>query len=241
MRYQWATATHKGRVRANNQDSVHPAAAGSSDDVALLIVADGMGGHVAGEVASRIAIDAALDFHGRAPGLDVGVSERVDAANRAILAEVARRPELAGMGTTITMVELHPTGVGIFAHVGDSRAYLLRDGTLRQLTEDHTIVNEYLRSGKITEDQAAEHPQRHMITRALGLIPDVEVDVFDLELASGDRLLLCSDGVNGMIDDASIRQALLTPTAEEAVWELVERANGAGGHDNVTAVVVDVA
>lgn len=241
MKYQWATATHKGRVRANNQDSVHPTAAGSSDDGALLIVADGMGGHVAGEVASRIAIDAALGVKGETLDFEGDVGERVGDANAAILAEVARRPELAGMGTTITMVELHADGIGAFAHVGDSRAYLLREGLLRQLTEDHTIVNEYLRSGKITEDQAAEHPQRHMITRALGLIPDVEVDVFRLELAPGDRLLLCSDGVNGMIDDASIRDALLTPTAEEAVWELVERANGAGGHDNVTAVVVDVA
>jgi protein phosphatase len=169
------------------------------------------------------------------------VGERVAAANAAILAEVGRRPELAGMGTTITMVELHADGIGAFAHVGDSRAYLLRDGRLRQLTEDHTIVNEYLRSGKITEDQAAEHPQRHMITRALGLIPDVAVDVFELELVSGDRLLLCSDGVNGMIADAAIREALMSPTAEESVWELVERANGAGGNDNVTAVVVDVA
>ncbi len=234
MRYQWATATHKGRVRANNQDSVHPTAAGSSDDRALLIVADGMGGHVAGEVASRIAIDAALEFDGE-------VGHRVAAANAAILAEVARRPELAGMGTTITMVELQADGSGTFAHVGDSRAYLLRDGDLRQLTEDHTIVNEYLRTGRITEDQAAEHPQRHMITRALGLIPDVAVDVFRIDLAPGDRLLLCSDGVNGMIDDASIRDALTSPTAEESVWDLVERANGAGGHDNVTAVVIDVA
>jgi PPM family protein phosphatase len=221
VKYQWATATHKGRVRANNQDSVHPAAAGSTE-------------HVAGEVASRIAIDAALAFQGDAGG-------RAAAANAAILDEVARRPELAGMGTTITLVELHPDGTGVFAHVGDSRAYLLRGATLRQLTEDHTIVNEYLRAGRITEDQAAEHPHRHMITRALGLIHDIEVDVFELPLASGDRLLLCSDGVNGMIDDRAIAEALSSGSAEEAVWELVERANQAGGQDNVTAVVIDVA
>lgn len=233
MKYQWATATHKGRVRANNQDSVHPAAAGSTDDVAVLMVADGMGGHVAGEVASRIAVEAAI-------AADTDPASRAVAANRAILAEVARRPELAGMGTTITLVEVRPDGVGSFAHVGDSRAYLFRQGRLIQLTDDHTIVGEYLRSGKITEEQAAEHPQRHMITRALGLIHDLEVDVFDIEFEPGDRVLLCSDGVNGMIDDRSIAEALSLTSAEEAVWNLVERANSAGGNDNITAVVIDV-
>jgi PPM family protein phosphatase len=232
VRYQWATATHKGRVRANNQDSVHPESAGSSDDSALLIVADGMGGHVAGEVASRIAIDSALEADGR-------VAHRVAAANAAILAEVSRRPELAGMGTTITMVELSASGMATFAHVGDSRAYLLRDGSLRQLTEDHTIVTEYVRAGKITEDQANEHPQRHMLTRALGLIHEIEVDVFEVSLHSGDRILLCSDGVNNMLDDRSIAEILGSSSAEEAVWGLVERANGAGGQDNITAVVAD--
>lgn len=233
MKYQWATATHKGRVRANNQDSVHPAAAGSTDDVAVLMVADGMGGHVAGEVASRIAVEAAI-------AADTDPASRAVAANRAILAEVARRPELAGMGTTITLVEVRPDGVGSFAHVGDSRAYLFRQGRLIQLTDDHTIVGEYLRAGKITEEQAAEHPQRHMITRALGLIHDLEVDVFDIEFEPGDRVLLCSDGVNGMIDDRSIAEALSLTSAEEAVWNLVERANSAGGNDNITAVVIDV-
>lgn len=233
MRYQWATASHKGRVRSNNQDSVFPEAAGSSEGQAILVVADGMGGHVAGEVASRIAVDTAI-------GTDGGVATRARAANAAILAEVGRRPELAGMGTTITLVDLDGDGLARFGHVGDSRAYLLRQGKLEQLTEDHTIVTEYLRSGRITPEQAQEHPQRHMLTRALGLVHEVDVDEFEIVLQPGDRILLCSDGVNGMVADDVIARALGAATAEEAVWELVERANAAGGQDNITAVVVDV-
>ncbi|MDH4308652.1 MAG: protein phosphatase 2C domain-containing protein, partial [Acidimicrobiia bacterium] len=134
----------------------------------------------------------------------------------------------------------HPDGQGWIGHIGDSRAYLLRDGTLSQITEDHTIVTEYLRTGKITEDQAADHPQRHMLTRALGLVHGVDVDTIPLLLRPGDRVLLCSDGVNNMLTDQEIADALGAATAEEAAWELVERANRAGGHDNVTALVVDV-
>ena len=234
MKYQWATASHKGRVRTNNEDSVFPASSGSAVDGALLVLADGMGGHVAGEVASGIAIEIAVETDGT-------VGDRVAAANRAILEQVARDPALAGMGTTLTLLELRAGGQGTFAHVGDSRAYLLRKGTLEQITTDHTIVTEYLEAGKITAEQAADHPQRHMLTRALGLIPDVEIDVFDITFELGDRVLLCSDGVSDMIEDAEIAEALTSVgTAEEAVWELVERANRAGGHDNVTAVVVDI-
>ncbi|MDH5293016.1 MAG: protein phosphatase 2C domain-containing protein, partial [Acidimicrobiia bacterium] len=204
-----------------------------ADGVMMVVVADGMGGHVGGEIASRIAIDAAVAAEG-------SVSDRIAAANHAILAEVGTRPELAGMGTTMTMLEGHPDGQGWIGHIGDSRAYLLRDGTLSQITEDHTIVTEYLRTGKITEDQAADHPQRHMLTRALGLVHGVDVDTIPLLLRPGDRVLLCSDGVNNMLTDQEIADALGAATAEEAAWELVERANRAGGHDNVTALVVDV-
>lgn len=233
MNYQWATASHKGRVRTNNEDSVFPESSGSADD-ALLVLADGMGGHVAGEVASRIAIETTVEAEG-------SVEDRVAAANRAILNQVDRDPALAGMGTTITLLELKAHRQGTFAHVGDSRAYLLRAGTLQQVTTDHTIVTEYLRAGKITAEQAAEHPQRHMLTRALGLISDVEIDVFDMTFEPGDRVLLCSDGVSDMIDDGQIAEALGSKeTAEEAVWDLVERANRAGGQDNVTAIVVDI-
>ena len=234
MKYRWATATHKGRVRTNNEDSVYPESSGSSNDPLLFVLADGMGGHVAGEVASSTAIETATERPGT-------VEERILAANEAILAKVSDDPRLAGMGTTITMLEVGPDGTGRFGHVGDSRAYLFRAGRLEQVTIDHTIVTEYLKAGKITREQAADHPQRNMLTRALGLIPDVEVDVFERDLERGDRVLLCSDGVSDWIPESSIAEVLGSgSTAEEAVWELVERANRAGGGDNITALVLDI-
>ncbi|MEX0757778.1 MAG: SpoIIE family protein phosphatase, partial [Acidimicrobiia bacterium] len=158
-----------------------------------------------------------------------------------ILDEVERRPELRGMGTTMTLFELGTEdGLAQFAHVGDSRAYLWRAGELTQLTEDHTVVNMYLRTGAISPDEVANHPQRSLITRAVGLTPDLDVDTGNMTLEPGDRLLLCSDGVNSMIDDTQVAEALTAETAEEAVWLLVEKANLAGGHDNITALVVDV-
>lgn len=234
MRYQWAVATHQGRVRRNNQDAVYPATSGSGEGPVLVVVADGMGGHVGGEVASRLAVEHAV----ATPGT---VVERVLAGNTAVFEEALRNPSLAGMGTTMTLVELGVDGVARFAHVGDSRAYLMRDGNLSQLTADHTVVAEHVRAGRLTAEEATNHPQRSMLTRALGLTPDVEVDAFDLTLQPGDRLLVCSDGVTSMLDDAAIGVALGNATAEESVWKLVEEANRAGGHDNITAVVVDVA
>ncbi len=233
MSYQWAVATHKGRLRANNQDAVYPETAGTGEGPMVVVVADGMGGHAAGEVAAGIAVKETVDS-------DTDIEGRVLMANLAILNEAVRRPELAGMGTTVTMAELRPGHVAVFGHVGDSRAYLLRGGELRQLTEDHTLVNEYLQAGTIAPEDVNTHPQRSMLTRAVGLGPDVEVDVFEEKLQPGDRLLICSDGVSSMIDDTSIQEALRSATAEEAVWDLVERSNIAGGHDNVTALVVDV-
>ena len=233
MTYQWAAGTHQGRVRSNNEDAVHPDAAGRSDDQTMVMVADGMGGHVAGEVASRLAVDAASSTDG-------SVADRVLAANRAILAQVDERPHLAGMGTTLTLAVLDPDLTAHIGHVGDSRAYLLRNGELVQVTADHTVVYEHLQAGRITREEAANHRQRSMLTRALGLVPDVDVDVIELPLKTGDRLLLCSDGINGMIDDEEIEEALGTGTPEEVVWDLIERANRAGGHDNATALVVDV-
>ena len=144
------------------------------------------------------------------------------------------------MGTTMTLFELGEDGVIRYAHVGDSRAYLYRDGELTQMTRDHTVVAEYLRRGTITPDEVATHPQRSLITRALGLQPDVDIDTGEEPVRPGDRLLLCSDGVNVMIDDDSIADSLDLETPEEAVWDLVEKANRAGGHDNITAIVVQV-
>lgn len=232
MNYQWASATHTGMVRSNNEDAVYPPVAGAGNESPLFIVADGMGGHVAGEVASRIAVDTATDVKGE-PG------RRVIGANHALLLEVAARPELAGMGTTMTLLEI-ADGVAKVAHVGDSRAYLLRDGELRQLTVDHTVAAEYVAAGRISPEEAQTHPQRNMITRALGLTQNLLVDEIEEPVHPGDRFLLCSDGVNSMLTDREIADQLAAATPEEAVWALVEAANTAGGHDNISAVVIDV-
>lgn len=231
MRYLWASATHKGMVRDQNEDSVFPTSSGESTDEVLAIVADGMGGHVAGEVASRIAINAAASS-------DLGATDRVAAGNRAIREEVARDPGLEGMGTTMTLLRVEDDTATI-AHIGDSRAYLLRDGELRQVTEDHTVAAEYVAQGQLSPEEAASHPQRHMLLRTLGLTRFVDVDEVEVELAPGDRILLCSDGLTEMVRDEAIGKILADGTPDDVVWNLVETANDAGGVDNITVVVVD--
>ena len=231
MRYVWATATHKGMVRDKNEDSVFPTSSGESTDDVLAIVADGMGGHVAGEVASRIAINAAASS-------DLGPTDRVAAGNRAIREEVARDPGLEGMGTTMTLLKVEDD-IATIAHIGDSRAYLLRDGELQQVTEDHTVAAEYVAQGQLSPEQAASHPQRHMLVRTLGLTRFVNVDEVKLDLAPGDRVLLCSDGLTEMVRNETIGKILADGAPDEVVWNLVETANDAGGVDNITVVVVE--
>lgn len=231
MRYLWATATHQGMVRDQNEDTVYPKSSGESDDGVLVIVADGMGGHVAGEVASRLAVNAAASS-------DLAATDRVAAGNRAIREEVARDPGLEGMGTTMTLLEIEDD-VATIAHIGDSRAYLLRDGELRQLTEDHTVAAEYMAQGQLSPEEAANHPQRHMLLRTLGLTRFVNVDEVKADLASGDRILLCSDGLTEMVTDEQIAEKLGEGTPDEVVWALVEMANKAGGVDNISVAVVE--
>jgi len=220
-------------VRQNNEDSLFPTSSGESHGPAVLLVADGMGGHVAGEVASRLAVNAASS-------VEVDPTDRVAAGNRAIREEVARDGALEGMGTTMTLVSLASDGTATFGHIGDSRAYLLHNSELRQLTEDHTVAAEYVAAGQISPEEAASHPQRHMLTRTLGLTRFINVDQFDVHLESGDRLLLCSDGLNEMVEDKDIETGLGQGTVDEAAWHLVELANEAGGVDNTTVIVVDV-
>lgn len=237
MNYVWGTGTHVGRVRDGNEDSLYPAESGSSNGPVLLMVADGMGGAVAGEVASRLAVEAAADSPAGDP---VSPEDRVLAANRAVVDATRNDPSLAGMGTTLTLVELAEDGTADFAHVGDSRAYLLRDGDLELLTTDHTLVHELIELGRITPEEAENHPHRHLITRVLGLGP-IGVDTFSLELQDGDRLLLCSDGLNTMVTDVAIQELLAAGVGvEPTAWALIEQANTAGGLDNTTVVVVDI-
>ncbi len=235
MRFTYATGTNQGRVRDTNQDTVHPETGGTADDSLLIAVADGMGGHSGGEVASRDAMDAAVGLAGDRPSVDA----RIIAANEAVLSHAQADWNLAGMGTTMTMAELSDDGRLILGHVGDSRAYLLRDGVLAQLTDDHTFVAEQVRAGRLTMEDARTHPRRSMLTRAVGLARDLGVDVMEERIESGDRLMLCSDGLSNMVLNEEIAEILGMGTAEEAVWALIEAANQAGGHDNISVAIVD--
>lgn len=231
MNYQYAAATHRGRVRNNNEDAHWPETAGQGPGPFVLMVADGMGGAVAGEVASQLAVAEAQAGDGLP-------SERLAKANAEVFERSLAEPELAGMGTTLTLVELGTDGVAHLAHVGDSRAYLWHDGEFQQITDDHTVVAEQLAAGRITEGDIANHPQRSMLTRVLGISSAIEVDTLDFKLDPGDRLLICSDGLTNMIDDQAVASLLGTGAPEEVAWNLIEAANRAGGHDNITVIVV---
>ena len=239
MRYTWATATHVGHVREGNEDAVMPEQDGSGAGPFLAAVADGMGGHVAGEVASGLAIAAAT---GAAADEDVAVGIRVEMGNEAVVDAMADDPGLEGMGTTLTLGLFGPKGTLDIGHVGDSRLYLYRDGDLRQLTRDHTWVAEMVAAGRLSEADAVNHPRRHLLTRVLGMAAPLEVDSDSVQLMAGDRIVICSDGLTTMIDDDRIAGLLdSAPTPSDAAWALVEAANAAGGYDNTTVAVVDVA
>ncbi|HEX2575247.1 MAG TPA: Stp1/IreP family PP2C-type Ser/Thr phosphatase [Aquihabitans sp.] len=231
------SATDVGQVRSINQDS--PLLVVASD---LYGVADGMGGHQGGEVASAMAVEL-TERHATEPTLD-SLKAAVRVANRAIFEKAGGDRDLHGMGTTLVAVQLVEGEDGdeiAWVNVGDSRAYLLRDDRLIQLSDDHSLVEDLLRDGQITPDEAAVHPQRNILTRALGIDMDVEVDGNTVQPFTGDRFLLCSDGLfNEVSEDqmASVLRRLADPS--EAAGELVRLANEGGGRDNITVVVVDV-
>jgi len=225
--------TQTGRVRRSNEDSFlirEP----------LFVVADGMGGAQAGEIASQMAAEefaqvGLADLHGEA-----ALRELVAQANERIYARAAGDRGLAGMGTTVTAA-LVGEGDVAFANVGDSRAYLMRGGSLRRLSDDHSLVGELVRSGELTEAEAGQHPQRSVITRVVGAEPRVEVDTFSLTVEDGDLIMLCSDGLNTMVDDAGIARVMAGDgSAEEIARSLVRAALAAGGEDNVTAIVLRI-
>jgi PPM family protein phosphatase len=222
--------TDTGRQRRDNEDNAFARAP-------LFVVADGMGGAQAGEVASRLAVEAFQREMPESGTPEHRLAECVRAANRTIYEMSRSEHERAGMGTTLTAAYLDDDDLAI-AHVGDSRAYLFRDETLRRLTEDHSLVEELVRRGKLTEEQAAEHPQRSIITRALGPEPEVEVDTWTYPVQSGDVLLLCSDGLTSMISEEQITQILSSaPSLERAAQHLIAAANEAGGRDNITVIL----
>jgi PPM family protein phosphatase len=222
--------TDTGRQRRDNEDSAFARAP-------VFVVADGMGGAQAGEVASRIAVEAFEQGLPDSGSPEERLATRVREANAQIYERSRADRGRAGMGTTLTAAYVDDTHVAI-AHVGDSRAYLFRDGTLQRLTQDHSLVDELVRRGKLTEEQAAEHPQRSIITRALGPEPDVEVDTWTYPARAGDVILLCSDGLTSMISEERVRAILAAhDNLDEAGDELIREANEAGGRDNITVVL----
>jgi PPM family protein phosphatase len=225
-----ATRTDTGRQRNANEDSLFTRAA-------LFVVADGMGGAQAGEVASKTAAESFDRELPPGPPEQV-LRETIEAANRAIHQRARNDPDLAGMGTTITAAIVVPEAEEVaIGHVGDSRAYRLRGGRLERLTRDHSLVEEMRRKGQLTDAQAADHPQRSIITRALGPEPEVEVDLQTVPAQPGDVFLICSDGLTTMLADEQIGQLLSRATSmQSAVRALVDEANRAGGRDNITVV-----
>jgi protein phosphatase len=225
-----------GKVRASNQDQLLVAEA-------LFAVADGMGGHAAGEVASLMAVEALRAAFARAHTAE-GLVAAVKEANRAVWEKAQHDAELRGMGTTLVAMALVTEGGEerlAVVNVGDSRVYLLRSGELEQLTTDHSLVQELVDDGQLSEADAMVHPQRHVLTRALGIEADVDVDSLQVLPFKGDRFLLCSDGLSRELSDtqmASILRRLASP--QDAAKELVAEARASGGNDNITVVVVDV-
>jgi serine/threonine protein phosphatase PrpC len=225
------SATDVGRVREGNEDAVRV-----DLRLHLFAVADGMGGHRAGEVASATALEAlrAAVAAGRP------ISEAIESANAAVFAKAHDDENLRGMGTTLTAAVAIDGSSILIGHVGDSRAYRLHGDELEQITEDHSLVEELVREGRLTEEQAAVHPQRSIITRALGVDEDVQVDVYTLQLDPGDRVLICSDGLTTMVRAVDIARILRREhDPQRAAEMLVDAANAAGGEDNVSAVVLE--
>ncbi|MGK2927974.1 MAG: Stp1/IreP family PP2C-type Ser/Thr phosphatase [Acidimicrobiales bacterium] len=235
VRLRWGGATDVGQLRSANQDSML-----LGPDI--FVVADGMGGHQGGEVASALAIETVSD---RAVGSDVGeLITAVEDANETVFERSTQDPALSGMGTTfvgIAIVEVDGEERLGIVNVGDSRAYQLSSGQLAQITDDHSLVGELVRDGRLSREDARTHPQKNIVTRAVGIDEQVQVDDFVVIPHTGDRYLLCSDGLTDEVEEGDIAVVLRTiDDPDEAAQELVRRANEHGGRDNITIVIVDV-
>lgn len=241
--------TDVGRKRDHNEDSLL-----INESMGLFVVADGMGGHAGGELASRLAVAAVEDklvdereANGALfdPGLALADAEELsnllreafDHACSTIFSFAEERPRLAGMGTTLTALLVQGKNVFI-AHVGDSRAYLIRDATIKQLTEDHSLVNEQIKAGMLTPEQAERSPLKNIITRSVGFERHVAADVFGVEAEEGDVFLLCSDGLSNLVDDDTILRLVRSEPFERLPQALIDQANERGGDDNITAIVI---
>jgi protein phosphatase len=241
------SATDLGLKRAQNEDShgawIPPTAEERRRRGTLVVVADGMGGSRAGEVASRLAVETVLRCYREGPGVDPleELHHAVEAANRVVHRESSEHPELAGMGTTCTAVVLREADAYV-AHVGDSRAYLIQDGRIRQLTRDHSLVAQLVREGQLTPEQAKVDPRRNVVTRSVGVGARVEIDAEHEPgvLRPGDTVLVCSDGLHGVVADEELEAAANTADMEQACRDAIALANRRGGPDNITLVVARV-
>ncbi|MEO2172077.1 MAG: protein phosphatase 2C domain-containing protein [Acidimicrobiales bacterium] len=235
VRLEAGTASHTGRIRTSNQDSV-----GLVDG--LYVVADGMGGHRGGEVASAEAVAAILAVFDRRDR--AGLVAAVRSANRTILEKTVKRPDLSGMGTTLCALAVVSSASGdevlAVANIGDSRVYRFAAGELVQVSDDHSLVADLMRAGELSAEEAAQHPQRNILTRALGIEADPVIDSWELEPVLGDRYLLCSDGLFNELDDGRLAEVLAAGTVQESADLLVDEAVENGGHDNVTVLVIEV-
>lgn len=232
MRY--AALSDVGRVRENNEDAFHA-------DGRLFIVADGMGGHRAGEVASSVAVEEFLSYERENRRVEPlqRLKKGIQAANRAVLSMASEDRSLKGMGTTFTVLLLEKGAY--LGHVGDSRAYLLREGKINLLTRDHSLVEKMVREGYLSPREAREHPKRNIILRALGMSGEPSADLVRVEVQEGDRIILCTDGLTSHIEDLELA-AMLTEERdpETCARRLIQEANARGGEDNVTVVIVDL-
>lgn len=237
---QLASKTDVGRVRQANEDSCETWR--FADGAHLLVVADGMGGHRGGATASQTAIQVIGETFGDGASGRAGddLAKAVTAANERVWSLAQDDPELEGMGTTVVAFHLDARRRGTVAHVGDSRAYRYRNGRLEPLTTDHSVVAEMQRRGLLSADEAAVHPRRNEILRSVGVLPDVEVEVADVEVLGGDRYVLCSDGLSGVVKDDEIAAIVQAKTPTEAVDALIELANERGGPDNITVQILSV-
>lgn len=229
MKVTAAVATDVGLVREGNEDSY-------LTDEPLFAVADGMGGHRGGEVASQLAVETLEKLFKKGIG---ELPDQVQEANRVVFERSVVDEKVAGMGTTLTAALVEGDRIRL-AHVGDSRAYLLREGDLRLLTEDHTLVHRMVTEGEISKEEAETHPQRSVLTRALGVETVVDVDDDTVQVRPGDRLLLCTDGLTSMVSEQAVEEVMgAVPDPQEAAQRLVQLANEGGGTDNTTVVVLD--
>jgi len=237
-----AARTDVGRIRKGNEDTLH---ASANSYRGLFIVADGMGGHAAGEVASEMSVEIVTsdlaDLNNlEAPDAHERVTRALRDANRAVYERTRIERDKLGMGSTVSALLLSDTRY-IVGHVGDSRIYMARDGHLTQLTRDHSLVQEHVDAGLLTAEPARRHPQSNVITRCIGMADEIEPDVFDGVARIGDSFLLASDGLTGMVEDRRIQQLLMSrATPARIVDALIQEANNNGGNDNITAVVVRV-